>query len=78
MDDAELIALRIIALRTFAMIALTQPKPQKFIREQVDHALADASRITVAGESEGKNVEQFRDRVKAEIQKMFGEVTLER
>jgi hypothetical protein len=78
MDHAELIALRIIALRTMAMIALMQPQRKTFIREQLDHALADASRIKIEGESEGENVEQFRARVKAEIQKMFGEITLER
>jgi hypothetical protein len=78
MDNAELIALRIVALRTLAMIALMQPQPEKFIREQLDHALGDASRVTIEGESEGKNVEQFRASVREEIQKMFGEITLER
>jgi hypothetical protein len=78
MDDAELIALRIVALRALSMIALMQPHHKTFIREQLDHALADASRITIEGESEGRNVEQFRARVKEEIQKMFGEITLKR
>ena len=78
MDDAELIALRIVVLRTPAAVALMQRQHQTFLREQLDHALADASRITVKGESEGKNVEQFRASVKAEIQKLFGEITLER
>jgi hypothetical protein len=78
MDDVELIALRIVALRTLAMVALMQPQHEKFIKEQLDHAITDASRITIKGKNEGENVEQFRASVREEIRKMFGEITLER
>ena len=77
MDATEIAALRIVALRALAMIALMQPNPNRFLQDQLEKPLDDAERINFAGVNE-RSATNMREEVKKLLCEMFDGVTVER
>ena len=77
MDATEIAALRILALRALAMIALMQPNPNRFLQDQLEKPLDDAERINFAGVNE-RSATNMREEVKKLLCEMFDGVTVER
>lgn len=73
MDRAEVIALKLIAMRALGVVALMQPNPKQFLADQRQAALNDARAVTISGNAAE---EKIRAQVREEIEDIFGAVTL--
>ena len=74
MDKAEVLALRLIAMRALAVVALMQSKPGQFLGEQREAALRDADAITLNGDDQKES--EIRAQVREKIEATFDAVTL--
>jgi hypothetical protein len=69
----ELLALQILSMRTLALLALTQPDPNGFMRDQELEALSD---VSAASTPTALDENEVRDVAKERIGVLFRAVTL--
>jgi hypothetical protein len=69
----ELLALQILSMRTLALLALTQPDPNGFMRDQELEALSD---VSAANTPTALDENEVRDVAKERIGVLFRAVTL--
>lgn len=69
-NASELIALRIITQRLFALLASTQPNPNAFVMEQLEAVKADADRYRILVD-DPKDERTIRNETKAILTDLF-------